>query len=202
MSPLRSSFGEHHEEIWRRLADEVHGRFVQEGTWQAGKVRIDLNDWHITLDVYTIPGLHSEERFTRFRAPFVNPDGFRLTVYRETVFTRLAGLFGMQDIKTGDPQIDSHYVIQGTDEARVRGLLSHPEIRRLMKAQPDFHLHVDDDDGYHADTFPEGVDELYFEVPGVVDDLDRLKQCYELFALVLRALCEMGSAYGSDPEMA
>ncbi len=49
--------------------------------------------------------------------------------------------------------------------------------------------------------FPDGVDELYFNVAGVIKDTQRLKQIFELFAEVLNHLCHIGSAYEDDPGM-
>ena len=54
----------------------------------------------------------------------------------------------------------------------------------------------DFDFGYSA-----GVDELYFAVPGVIKDPDRLKGLYELFAETLDRLCAIGSAYERDPHV-
>jgi hypothetical protein len=36
-------------------------------------------------------------------------------------------------------------------------------------------------------------------VSGVIKDIDRLKELYELFAEVLRELCEIGSASTEEP---
>jgi hypothetical protein len=43
------------------------------------------------------------------------------------------------------------------------------------------------------------VDELYFQVVGVLKDIERLKSLFELFAEVLDRLCRMGSAYERGP---
>ena len=45
---------------------------------------------------------------------------------------------------------------------------------------------------------PEGVDELYFQVSGVIKDLDRLKELFTLFTETLDQLCRIGSAYEKD----
>jgi hypothetical protein len=199
MSKLRSNFGRHHEAVWEKLAEQLGGEFLEKGTWQADKVRVTVDEWTITLDVRAVPGYKGTEYFTRLRAPYVNADGFRFTVYRKHVFSQLAAFLGMEDIATGHPDFDDKYIVQANDEDKIKRLLGHDEIRTLMEALGDFYFHVTDDEGYHADAFPEGVDELYFEVREVIDKIDRLKQCYDLFALVLRALCHMGSAYETDP---
>jgi len=45
------------------------------------------------------------------------------------------------------------------------------------------------------------VDELYFEVVGVIKDKERLKKLFDLFALVLDELCRFGSAYENEPKV-
>ena len=61
---------------------------------------------------------------------------------------------------------------------------------------------VKDDEGWFGAKFPEGVDELYFAVAGVIADVTRLKLLYELFAETLDRLCAIGSAYERDPGVA
>ena len=68
-----------------------------------------------------------------------------------------------------------------------------------MQSQPDVHFQVKDDEGWFGTTFPAGVDELYFLAGGVVKDVDRLKDLFDLFSLVLDELCRLGSAYEGGP---
>ena len=60
---------------------------------------------------------------------------------------------------------------------------------------------MQDDEGWFGTTFPEGVDELYFRVNGVVKDIDRLKAMYELFAETLEQLCRIGAADDRPPQV-
>jgi hypothetical protein len=46
---------------------------------------------------------------------------------------------------------------------------------------------------------PEGVDELHFQVVGVIKDVERLKALFDLFAAVLDRLCRIGSAQKQMP---
>jgi hypothetical protein len=43
------------------------------------------------------------------------------------------------------------------------------------------------------------VDELHFQVVGVIKDVERLKARFDLFATVLDQLCRIGSAYKQEP---
>ena len=56
-----------------------------------------------------------------------------------------------------------------------------------------------DSEGWFGPEFPEDVDELYFQVVGVIKDVERLKALFDLFAAVLDQLCRIGSAYKQEP---
>jgi hypothetical protein len=58
---------------------------------------------------------------------------------------------------------------------------------------------VKDDEGWFGESFPEGVDELHFQVIGIIKEIDRLKALYGLFGEVLNNLCLIGSAYEDEP---
>jgi hypothetical protein len=82
-----------------------------------------------TLDTYAVSTGKVTIVFTRMRAPFVNPSGFRFRVYRKSIFSGLGKFFGMQDIEVNDPPFDHDFIVQGTDESRVRQLLASPKLR-------------------------------------------------------------------------
>jgi hypothetical protein len=104
----------------------------------------------------------------------------------------------MQDIVVGDTGFDEAFVIKGNDEERVRDLFASPKIRQMIQAQPKIRLEVKDGEGWFGPKFPEGVDELHFEVLGVIKDVERPKALFDLFAAVLDQLCRIGSAYKQD----
>jgi hypothetical protein len=199
MSILRRLFGPDKDEIWRQLAEEIRARFEQ-GTWRKGsRVQIDVNEWTVTLDTYTVSAGHSHQVFTRMRAPFVNRDGFRFTVHCKGFLSNLGKALGMQDLEVGIPDFDERYIIKSNEEHLVRALFGNARIRELLDTQPSVHFQIKDDEGWFGPKFPEGVDELCFHVRGIIKDIPRLKQLFDLFAEVLQQLCRMGSAYQKDP---
>ena len=129
----------------------------------------------MTLDTYTVSSGHCHVTFTRMRAPYVNPEGFRFTIYRKGFFSDLGKLLGMQDIEVGDPEFDEAFIIKGNDEDRVRVLFANPKIRQMIQDQPKIRLEVKDSEGWFGPKFPENVDELHFQVVGVIKDVERLK---------------------------
>jgi hypothetical protein len=202
MSILRDLFGPSRQEIWQQFATAVGGNVLVGGFWNsADKVDAAHGQWMVTLDTYVVSTGKSAVTYTRMRAPYVNPDGFQFTIYRKGFFSDMGKWLGMQDIAVGDPAFDDAFIIQGNDEAKVRRLFADQPLRAMISAQPDIHFCVKDDEGnfWGGRNFPPNVDELYFQVAGVIKDVDRLKQLYDLFSETLDELCRMGSAYQDNP---
>lgn len=202
MSLRRRLFGPSKQDIWQQLSAEIGATYVDGGFWQGDKVQAQHGDWTITLDSFAVTTRHSTTTYTRMRAPFVNQDGFRFTIYRKGIFSGLGQLLGMQDVIVGDPELDDDFIIKGNDEQKLRALLSNPDLRALLHLQPSLYLTVKDDEGWFKTAFPEGVDELYFHVLGIIKDVERLRMLYELFTKTLDQLCHIGSAYENDPKIA
>jgi len=192
-------FGPSREEIWRQLSQETGAELIEGGFWKSDKVQARHGSWTVTLDTYTVSTGHSHVTYTRLRAPFVSRGGFSFTIYRKGLFSELGKRLGMQDIETGQSAtFDEDFIVKGTDEARVRSLFTNPEIRRLIAEQPAIHLTIKDKDR-PFDGFPEEVDELVFHVQGVIKDVARLRNLFDLFAEMLDELCRMGCAALEDP---
>lgn len=201
MALRRKLFGPSREEVWRHLAAEIGARYVEGGFWKGDKVQAAHDEWTVTLDTYAVSTGKAVIIFTRMRAPYVNPDGFRFTVYRKGIFSGLGKRLGMQDVEVGDGAFDRDFIVKGTDEGRLRELFANPTIRDLIAKQPEIRFKVKDDEGWFGPAFPDGVDELCFAVPGVIKDVERLKLLYALFAETLDQLCRMGSAYKQPPNV-
>ena len=193
------SFESSRAALWRELAQQLQGTYVQGNFWSGDKIEISSPPWTITLDAMNVPMGVSPSWMTRLRAPFVNKDGLRFRLYRTGFATELAKAFGMQDVTIGDKEFDDAYVVKSNDEAKVKQLLADEKIRKLLLAQPDVRFEVKSDEGWFAKHFPEGVDELYCAAEGVLKDIDKLKQLYELFAETLQQLCRIGAATPGDP---
>lgn len=198
---LRRWFGPSREEIWRKLSDDLRARYVDGGWSRSDRVEVTHGDWTLTLDTYTVSTGKTTVVYTRMRAPYVNPEKFRFTIYRRGFFSDIGKTFGMQDVEVGDPAFDQDFIVKGTDDARLRSLFSSPRLRELIRQQPHIHLSVRDDDGWFGGRFPDRVDVLTFTVVGVIKDVDRLKALFDLFATTLDELCRIGAAYDSDPEV-
>ncbi len=197
MSILRALFGPSQKEIWKQLSRKVGGRFHEGGLFATSAVQARHRDWIITLDTYTVSSGNSHQTFTRLRAPYFNPEGFRFEIYRSSIFSGLGKSLGMQDIRVGHRGFDEDFVIKGNKSGRVRRLFDNEKIRRLINAQPRIRLSVKAHEGWLS-KFPAGVDELHFQSAGVIKDLAQLRALFDLFAEVLQQVCHEGRAYEDD----
>ena len=193
-------FGVSRADAWAALAGEIGAR-VEAGGWWNGRSRVvaDVGAWQVTLDKYVVSTGKSTLTYTRLRAPFLNPSGFRFHIYRRSVFTDLAKLLGMRDIEVGVQPFDNNFIVKANDEVRVIQLLCNPRLRTLIDLQPRISLRVKDDEGWFKAKFPDGVDELHFVALGIIKDLDRLKDLFELFSETLYELVEMKVALPAPP---
>ncbi len=199
MSILRKLFGPSREEVWRELSAHIDAKVVAGGFWKGDRVEARVGEWTVTLDTYTVSTGKTHVVYTRMRAPYVNADGFRFTVYRRGLFSDLVKWLGAQDIEIGDPAFDRDFMLKSNDRLKLQYLLGNRRVRDLIALQPDIRFEVRDDEGWFGARFPEGVDELCFHVVGVIKDVERLARLFELFAETLHQLCHIGSAYEKDP---
>ncbi|MHC4598617.1 MAG: DUF3137 domain-containing protein [Planctomycetota bacterium] len=201
MGRLRKLFGPNRDEVWQRLCEEIEAEVVDGGFWKGKAVKARVGEWTLVLDTYQVHAGNAPMFFTRMRAPYVNADGFRFTVYREGFFSGWAKVFGMQDVIVGHRQFDREYIIKGTDEAKLQALFANKRIRELIRAQPGIRLEVVGGEGWFGSSYPESVDALCSTLGGIVTDLEQLKGLFDLHAEVLNQLCHIGSAYEDDPEV-
>jgi len=204
MSFLRKLFGPSKQEISQQFSAATGSSYIpSDSFWKGDKVEAKHGEWTVTLDTYMVSTGKSSVPFTRMRAPYVNPDGFRFTIYRKGIFSDLGRRLGMQDVTVGHPEFDEAFIIKGNDAQKLRALFANPKIRELITAQPAIRFSVIDDEKqfWSGSGFPQGVDELHFQTVGVIKEVARLKLLYELFSETLDELCRMGSAYENDPQV-
>ncbi|MBL4577465.1 MAG: hypothetical protein JKX74_03275 [Flavobacteriales bacterium] len=201
MSLLRKIFGPSKDEIWSQIAKDIGGEYIDGGFWQKDTLLYEHNEWKILLDTYTQSSGKSSTTYTRLRVPFINKDNLRFTIYREGFFSSIGKFFGMQDIITGDPYFDDHFIIKGNNVSRIKQLLDSEELKKLMDNQPHMYIEVRDDEGWFGPDFPQGVDELYFQCFGVIKEKEVLLNLFELFSVVLDRLVRIDSAYEDDPKI-
>lgn len=198
MGKLLDWFGPSRAEIWRKLSAELEGRYTA-GTWTRGhRIDVEHGPWTITLDTFVVMAGNVPVPFTRFRAPFRNKERFRVKIYRSSIFSPIGKLLGMQDIEVGALQFDADFVVKGSDEQLVRRFCRSAALRRAIMAQQKIEITVADDAGWFS-GFPPDTDLLSVRVGGHLKDTARIRELFDLFAMALDRLCEIGVAYEDAP---
>jgi len=200
MSGQKKNFKHHEDEMWDRLSQELGGEFVDRKGWRFDKIKINEGEWTITIDLHTHAGYKSQALFTRIRVPFVNEEGLHFKIFRQGMLDTLGAKLGVQDIQIGIEEFDKAFMIQGDDEAKVKELLSDPELRADILTEPKIHLTLRDSGDWFSEEFPDGIDELALEIENEVTDKQRLKKLYDIVARTLHHLCHNDGAYEPQPD--
>lgn len=189
-------FSKHKRHIWQQLCERIDADFFR-GKWtKPDRIEAYHGNWLITIDTYTV----DKAIFTRIRAPYINRDDFTFRIIREHVGHKIAKVFGMEDIEVGYPDFDRDFVIQGSDERKLRMMFANPAIRELISFQPKIHLELRRKAPlFHKPKFPDDVNELFYQVHGILRDIEQLHDLYDLFGFCLDHLCAIGTAYEDDP---
>jgi len=191
-------FGPSKEEVWQELCAQIGAEYLDGGFWKGDRVQAKHGPWTITLDIYN----SDETAFTRIRAPFVDPKGFSFEIYRRGIFTDLAKLFGAQDVEIGDEFFDEEFVIKASSEQRIKELLNLANLRQMISCQSNLHIKVKDNEGIFGPTFPAATSELYLVLPGIIKDVDCLKELFALVRELLEHMCRIGITTDEDPGVA
>ena len=190
MSFFRSLFGPSKDEIWSKLAAEVGGRYTPSEWFKGSKVEVDAGPWTVTLDTFTRSTGKSSTTYTRLSAPFENASRLRFDVSPENFLSGVGRFFGMQDIEIGVPEFDASWVVQGSDESRVRKFFRDEELRSLLRGAGPVSFKVVEAGGWFTRDIPKGSDMLQLTTRGVVKDEAQLKVFFALFAVTLDRLVE------------
>jgi len=201
MSTKHTPFGNKKDEIWQQLCENPKFSFKKGETEQTDRIIAKADNWKVVLDTHNIRTKYDTHDFTRIRAPYVNKDGFRFSIYRGSIFDEIAKLFGKQDIKLGYEELDRQFIIQANDEEKMKELFADPVLADELLLKETVFFEVREDEGFHHEEFPEGVDELYLLADGIITNPDVLRSLYDLFSRTLQRLCHLGSAYENDPSI-
>lgn len=204
---LKQILGPSSDTIWRKLSEELNGKFIIKGKSfnKEGRVEIKHREWTITLDSYhTYYGSGIGIIATRIRAPFITIDGFRFKISEKSFFSKIGKTFGLKykNIKIGFPQFENNFNIEGNEEEKLIQLFKNSKIRDLIFSIPfSFQLDIKK----WIDTYyPENVYDLHFETESPItpiNDIKLLKLLFNLFAEILDQLCHIGSACKDDPKV-
>ncbi len=191
------NFRKHESAIWSALAGHIE---AGGSTWDGEKVVVRHAPFAITLDVHADVAGYASHVVTRLRAGYINRDGFRFAIVRRNWMQAVSKFFGAQDLIVGDEAFDAEFLVKASDHEEVRRLFASEDLRgSILSCETLQRVEVRDHEGWFGPEFPEGIDELYVEAEGRITDIETLRKLYGVAAMLLTHLCQIGSAYETDP---
>lgn len=187
-------FGPTRKQAWQEFAEMIDADYIDRGRFKHDQIIAYHRNWEITFDTYVVSTGNTHVTFTRIRAPFVKRDDFRFRIYREHIFSGIGKMLGMQDVIVGHEGFDKDFMIQGSDERKLKMLFDQPTIRELISYQPKISLKIQDLKGGIEKRKPQNGVELYYHIAKVLKNLTQLQDLYDLFCEMLDHLVEIGTA--------
>lgn len=199
MGILHAIFGPSRDEIWKKVAKDIGGEYIEGGFWDKDVLLYHSGPWTLALDTYTVSSGDSSTTYTRLRVPFLNKDELKFTVYESNIFSGIGKFFGMQDLEIGSPVFDENYIVKGNDPLKIQKIFRGDKIQDLMSRIPGISLTLEHDEGWLFQKHPKGVHVLSLKIARTVKDTIQLKCMFLLFVHILDRLVYLDSAYQTDP---
>lgn len=170
-------FGPPLKEVWAGLATEINGEFTPGGFAKSARVTKKYKNWTILLDTYTVNTGKSSVTYTRMRIPYIRENEIEFKVSRKNIFSGIGSIFGMPVIETYDYAFNDEFVIKGNDETVIKDIFQNENIKDMMKFQKKLLI--------KNKAYPikksRDESELYFQMTGVLKDIEKLKNLFKLF---------------------
>ena len=190
-------FGPPLKEVWQQLANEINAEFTKGSIAKSARVVKTHKNWTILLDTYTVNTGKSSVTYTRMRVPYKRENDIQFKLIRKNIFSGLGSYFGMPVIGTYDYDFDDEFVIKGNDESVIRDIFQNQDIKDRIKLQKKLILKTKP---YKEKKSP-ADSELYFQMTGVLKDIEKLQNLFELFSEMMDELEKNGIASPDQPMM-
>ncbi len=210
MKILKKIFTPAYKKVWAKAAEELNGKYTNNGLWQTDTLLCHYKNWRILLDTYKAQSTkvtdffnedaEDEIDYTRMLVPFKVKGDFHFKISKKGLFGKAGKLFGTKDIQIGDKSFDKKFTIKGNNDQKIKALFDSEELRTLIKKHPHIRIQVREYKGWFSHTFPEGVLGLYMERESIVWNKNTIIDFFRIFELMLDKMVEIGVAYEDDPK--
>lgn len=180
-------------ESWDKLSEQHNGEFIPDDLWNQGALSIKYKQWEFILDVYKTGLGRKTTKHTRIRVPVLTKSGLKFTIYRSNILSGIGKLLKMQDIKIGDDQFNKEFIIKGNQEKKIKALLEDESLREIIYDNLVGTIGVYNyKNVLTKEQFPEGIEVLYFETTGEIEDKEVLNNLLSILSATLNRLASIG----------
>lgn len=162
-------------QAWSELATRTGLTFEPGGLFSSMRVTGTNRGRSLTLDTFTRSSGKNSTTYTRISVSVNNPSALSLAIYDENVLSKFGKALGMQDIQTGDEELDRRFTIKGQPEPMIANLLTSIGLRQKLLEARSLHVEV------------KGR-ELHFEQRGAESNADYIQFLFDLLSDLAEAV--------------
>lgn len=169
-----------------------------DGTYHIGKFgnedfcEIRYKEGKIIFDRYlyyqVVAGRTFDHEFTRVRYEFKGDLNFNFEIHEQGIVDQIAKFIGFQDIRIGNSIFDRKFMIQATDEHKMRVIFSDDTIQNSLLQLKDVNLYLLKERGIFHEPVCEEMVMLYFLSEKKIRHKDQWIELYTLFQLLINQL--------------
>jgi hypothetical protein len=152
-------------QAWRDVAERTGLSFNPGSSiFEKPVISGGFRGFNVVVDTFTRGTGKSRTTYTRIVFNLHAQSNLTLSLSGEGLFSKVGKSFGMQDIETGDAEIDERYVIKGQPEAEVVRLLSSIGLRQKLLTLRGLNVEVKGQQVYYhkrgAEANPDALEAL------------------------------------------
>ena len=130
------------KKAWADLAERIGVNYEAGGFFSRPVVSGVYQRHQIKLDSFVRRSGKNSTTYTRIVVYLNNAAQFTMSISQEGMFSKLGKKLGIQEITTGDDEIDKRYLIKGEPEADVQRMLSSLGMRQRLLEAPAIDIEI------------------------------------------------------------
>jgi hypothetical protein len=168
------------QELWQHFYND----FAQAGTHDYHVV-INHKEHEVFINIVSSPGGGADGGYdyTTITTHLPRHTGLTFSIQPEDLLKKIGKFFGAQDIVVGHPEFDDNVIVKTNNEAQLKKILDHEDVRNVFQALSGFSLGVvehDRKEGPHLELL----------VQRAITNVGELQKIFDAFAIVLDNLTE------------
>jgi hypothetical protein len=194
------------EYVWRDFADSKGGEVISDSSKENNPILlmhipVEGTDAHVTITPYSLKG-KGKGVGTSATLHYKPSEHFVFAIRIEKGVDQIGKVMGLQDIQLGDADFDHRFLIQGTDEGKVRNLFADMHLRDLImqNAVSELKLNVDGSDLPAEHKVPPNRHAVVYSHDHAIDKFDQLEALFHILTSVVHRLGSMPALAGEDEE--
>ncbi len=190
-------FGPPLKDVFAQLAAETESLFLPGSFAKSHAVSKKYGNFRILLDTYTVNTGKSSVTYTRMRMPFKRENDLQFKLTKKNIFSGIGSLFGMPVISSYDYDFDDMFVIKGNDETVIKEIFRNSELKKSIVFQKNLVLKIFP----YKEKKSRYSSEIYFQVAGVMKDMEKLKNLFNMFILLIDELLKENVALNENSDV-